>query len=58
MSLALQKSLTPSNIKSGFRATGIQPLNKDAMLKQMGASEVFKHYSGPNEPCEVPSQRS
>ena len=41
MSLALQKSLTPSNIKNGFKACGIWPLNYEAMNGKMGPFQVF-----------------
>ena len=41
MSLALQKSLTPSNIKNGFKACGIWPLNYEAMNGKMGPSQVY-----------------
>ena len=46
MSLAIQQSLTPSNIKSGFKACGIWPLNSKAMSGKMAPSQVF--------PSEVP----
>ena len=36
MSLAVQKALTTSNIKSGFKACSIWPLNFDAMNGKMG----------------------
>jgi hypothetical protein len=43
MSLSLKKALTPENIKAGFRATGILPLDKDRMSAKMGPSEGFNH---------------
>ena len=50
MSLGLQKALTPRNIKSGFRVAGIQPLNKEAMLGKMGATELFQSSQFLGEP--------
>ena len=41
MSLALQNSLTSSNIKAGFRGVGIWPLNFKAMKEKMDPSEQF-----------------
>jgi hypothetical protein len=41
MSTALQKALIESNIMSGFRATGIWPLNKEAVSQYMQPSEQF-----------------
>ena len=41
MSLALKKALTSSNIKNGFKACGIWPLNFDAMEGKMGPAQVF-----------------
>ena len=39
---ALQKALSSKNIKSGFRKTGIWPLNPDAVRTQMLPSEGFE----------------
>ena len=58
VSLALQKSLIPRNISHDFRIASIQPLNKDAMMLRMEASEDFKHFHDPMEPSEEPSQES
>jgi hypothetical protein len=41
VSLALKKAMTPSNIKVGFRCTGIWPLNNTAMTNKMCPSEGF-----------------
>ena len=41
VSLALKKALTPHNIQKGFSATGIYPLNSQAMAKHLTPSEVF-----------------
>ena len=41
MSLALQKTLTTSNIKNGFKPCGIWPLNYDAMHGKMGLAKIF-----------------
>jgi hypothetical protein len=41
VSLSLKKALTPQNIKAGFKATGILPLDKDRMSAKMGPSEGF-----------------
>ena len=41
VSLALQKALSESNIKKGFSATGIFPLNFHAMDSHLLPSEVF-----------------
>ena len=41
MSLALQKGLTTSNIRNGFKACGIWPLNFDAMNGKMGPVQLF-----------------
>ena len=41
VSLALKKAMTPTNIKKGFSATGIWPLNRTAMDDKMGPSKVF-----------------
>jgi hypothetical protein len=41
VSLALQRALTESNIRNGFRATGIWPLNKDAINHHMLPSARF-----------------
>ena len=38
ISLALTKGLTHKNIKFGFRAVGIQPLNMEAMVANLGGS--------------------
>lgn len=42
VSLSLKKALTASNICSGFRATGIHPLNKHAIDEDMGPSRVYR----------------
>jgi hypothetical protein len=39
---ALQKALSPKNIRSGFRKTGIWPLNSEAISTQMLPSEGFE----------------
>jgi hypothetical protein len=39
---ALQKALSSKNIRSGFRKTGIWPLNPDAVRTQMLPSEGFE----------------
>ena len=39
--LTILKALIPKNIIVGFRAAGIYPLNKDAMMGKMGAHEIF-----------------
>jgi hypothetical protein len=41
VSTALQKALTESNIRSGFRATGISPLNARAVDQYMQSSVQF-----------------
>ena len=41
MLLALKKAMTPTNIRNGFFATCIWPLNRFAMHDKMGPSEVF-----------------
>ena len=41
VSLALKKALTQQNIRKGFSATRIYPLNADAMAKHLAPSEVF-----------------
>jgi hypothetical protein len=41
VSLALKKAMTPSNIRAGFRRTGIWPLNNTAMTNKIGPSEGF-----------------
>jgi hypothetical protein len=41
VSLSLKIALTPQNIKAGFKATGILPLDKDRMSAKMGPSEGF-----------------
>ena len=61
VSLGLQKALTPRNIQSGFRAAGIQPLNKEAILGKMGAAELFDNSQfsrEPNQEEEEPLQTS
>ena len=37
------KALTPKNIKCGFRAVGIQPFNKEALVANIRAHEIFQH---------------
>ena len=39
--LALRKALTKDNIKSGFRATGIYPVNPAALNSYLAPSEIF-----------------
>jgi hypothetical protein len=41
VSLGLKKALTTANIKSGFKATGIYPLNPHACDRNFGPSEAF-----------------
>ena len=36
-----QESLTPEQCKSGFRASGIFPLSRDAVAMKLGPSQVF-----------------
>ena len=43
MTLTLQKSLTPKTIQVGFKVANILPLNREAMIGKMGASEIFQH---------------
>lgn len=40
-SKAFKRALTPSNIKVGFRRTGIWPLNYDALLHDMACIQAF-----------------
>jgi hypothetical protein len=42
VSLALQKALSSSNIRSGFNATGIHPLNRLAIQAHMQPSEAYR----------------
>jgi hypothetical protein len=42
VSSALEKALTEKNITSGFRTTGIFPLNPQAMDDKMGPSEFYR----------------
>ena len=44
-SRAFTRALTPTNIKDGFRHTGIWPLNYDALMHDIGCSEAF-HVGG------------
>ena len=46
VSLSLKKALTASNICSGFRATGIHPLNKHTIDEDMGPSRVYRRDPG------------
>ena len=39
---ALRRVLTPSNIKDGFRCTGIWPLDYDAILHEMACGQDFE----------------
>lgn len=41
VSLGLKKALTSANIKSGFKVTGIYPLNAHAVDKHFSPSEGF-----------------
>lgn len=41
VSLGLRKALTSENIRSGFRGTGIFPLNPAAMNSHLAPSEIF-----------------
>ena len=41
MSLALRKTLIASNIKNGFKACGIWPLNHDAMSGKTKRATIF-----------------
>ena len=41
VSLSLRKALTPENIRSGFRATGIFPLNRTAVDSDMAPAAVY-----------------
>ena len=52
VSLALQKALTTQNIQSDFRAVGIQSLNREAIVRKMGASEIFQESQVPRQPQE------
>ena len=47
-SKAFKRALTPSNIKAGFRRTGIWPLNYDALMHDTGCSQAF-HVDGQEE---------
>ncbi|KAH9292979.1 hypothetical protein KI387_041835, partial [Taxus chinensis] len=40
-SRALKKALTPSNIITGFKRTGIWPLNYDALVNDMACNQAF-----------------
>lgn len=46
VSLGLNKALSESNIRSGFRATGIWPFNRHAIDSQMTPSTAFRESSG------------
>ena len=57
VSLALRKALFPSNIKKGFSATGIFPLNFGALNEHFLPSQAFRnphedngHEAGSNQP--------
>ena len=41
-SLALEKALTPPNIRAGFKGCGIWPLNFEAMKAKMGPFKAFR----------------
>lgn len=41
MSLALEKAMILSNIKVGFRCTGIWPYESEVMIKKMKPSDGF-----------------
>ena len=41
-SKAFKRALTPSNIKVGFRRTGIWPLNFDALMHDTSCSQAFE----------------
>ena len=43
VSLALRKALTEKNIKSGFRAVGIFPLDRGAILRHLKPSIMYSH---------------
>ena len=44
-SLALRKALSSANIKAGFRATGIWPMDREAIQRHLQPSTIFR------EPC-------
>jgi hypothetical protein len=44
--LALRKALSPNNIKKGFSAIGIYPLNRHAIDRYINPSETFQSNSG------------
>ena len=46
MSLALRKALSTNNVKKGFSATGIFPLNAKVVDSQLLPSEVFRSSDG------------
>ena len=48
-SLAVQKALTPRNILNGFRATGIWPLNPQALIPNTRPSQPFYHEEAERE---------
>ena len=70
VSLGLRKALTSSNIVSGFRGTGIWPINPAAMNSKLTSSEIFCQTSiaevgeemeggrGPTEQPESGSERT
>jgi hypothetical protein len=51
-SQALQKALSSTNIRSGFRKTGIWPYNADAVKTQMSPSEGFEEGHEGFQLCE------
>ena len=52
-SQALQTALTPKNIMSGFRATSIWPLDRQATKHAMTPSEGYDHRDGTGECAET-----
>jgi hypothetical protein len=53
ISLALGKALSPNNITKGFSATGIYPLNRHAVDKDLTPSETFGRNSAGGVTAEV-----
>jgi len=60
VSWALKKALTKENITSGFRATGIFPLNRHVVDKKFGPSLNFEAAAGPvdEEPNAAPFSKT
>ena len=54
VSKSLAAAFTESNIKSGFRTTGIWPYNSMAMEKKMGPSKFYNSSLAPQVDHEIP----